>query len=455
MHMLLIALVLSAAPRRVTDDQGCNKGIDENNELDGEIVCTFPGGKKKYEGLYRHGKREGVQKTWREDGKLASVERFKDGKRDGLCEDYDREGFLDEACEYKAEQKHGPCKLYGREGKLREERNYVAGEQRGAWTGYWPNGKVQEKGFLDPAGKRHGLIERFREDGSPDSATGWAHGEKDGLEREWHANGKVRRESSWQAGKQHGVMRDFHETGQLSSATCYQQGSSVTGLNPCLGKTGSEVVTRAFPDGKPYETTTVKDGKKNGVAQRFERDGALKLSETWADDKLDGPQKLFEKGKLKRQVLWKAGRRDGAETLYFEDGKVSEETVWKADQRQSHTTWWMNGKKKSADTREGELWKREGWYDNGQKRSEETTRDERYRDREGVARGWSERGTLVEESNWKRDKRHGAQKGWFEKTGRPAFEEEWADGVRLSRKEWDEGGAVQLDERYNADGSRK
>jgi hypothetical protein len=137
----LVALVLVAAPaaRRVTDDQGCDKGLDANNELDGEIVCKTPQGIKRYEGTYSHGKRVGLAKTWRDNGKLGSVDRYVDGKRSGLCEDYDVEGVLKEACEYKADQKHGPCKRFWFPGgKLSEELLYVDGQQRGRYTRYYP-----------------------------------------------------------------------------------------------------------------------------------------------------------------------------------------------------------------------------------------------------------------------------------------------------------------------------
>ena len=51
MRLLLVFTLLAAEPRRVTDDNGCNKGIDANNELDGEIVCKFPDGTKKSVGV--------------------------------------------------------------------------------------------------------------------------------------------------------------------------------------------------------------------------------------------------------------------------------------------------------------------------------------------------------------------------------------------------------------------
>ena len=454
-----VCLVLGAEPKgsRVKDDQGCEKGLDADNELDGEIVCTWPNGTRRYEGMYKHGKRVGLARTWRDDGKLGRTEHFVDGVRTGLVEEYARQGWLEESCEYKNEKKHGRCKIYGFEGKLTEERQYVEGDQRGAFTGFHRNGKVLEKGFLDDTGRPHGLRERFRENGAPESSESFTHGEKDGVEKHWHPNGKLASEAAWKAGKEHGLRTRWHDTGQVAEVSCRQNGESVLGTLPCTGKTGSEVVVRSFPNGKPSETTTVRDGKRNGEQQRFSKDGVRRESARYADDQLDGLQQLFaESGKLERQVTWKAGRRDGPETAFFEDGKVSEEIGWKDGAKVSLTTWWMNGKKKLAQSTDRELWKRQTWHDNGQLESEDSYRGEGYREqREGLERRWSERGALLEERRWKAGKRDGVQKWFEENKGKARGEEQWAAGVRTARKEWDEAGTLVKDEAYNADGSRK
>ncbi len=454
--LFFLSLVLLAAPHRVTDDTGCNKGLDANNELDGEIICTFGDGTKKYEGVYAHGKRVGLAKSWRQNGVLASVDRFVDGKRDGLCEEYGPDGLLTESCVYKADLKDGRCKLHGREGKLREERLYVAGQQRGAFTAYWPNGKVVERGALDESGRPHGVKERFREDGTPDSLETYVHGEKDGVEREWHPNGKLRRETWWKKNVQHGLMKDFHENGGPQSESCYQDGARVTGTNLCTGKSGPEVVTRFLPDGKPYETTAVKDGKRNGEHQQFDRDGKLSFSERFVDDVRDGPQREFKAGVLQRELNFVAGKRQGLEKRFFEDGKLAEETTWQAERKVALTTYWMNGKKKLVEKRDGDVLLRTRWYDDGTQEGEETLRVGYDREvRDGPAREWSEKGTLIEVSNWKAGRRDGTQKAFFAKNGAPWFTEEWSGGARRARIEWGEDGAVVKDEKYNADGSRQ
>jgi uncharacterized protein len=448
----LIVLMLAAAPRRVTDDSGCNKGIDADNELDGEITCTR-GGQKTYEGLYSHGKRVGLAKSWTE-GVLRSVDRFVDGKRNGVCESYDREGAPEEACTYKDDVKAGPCKLYGRAGKLREERNYVQGEQRGPYVEYFENGQVRERGTLDGDGRRHGLFERFFENGSPEESQAWVHGQREGLSKEWHRNGKLRREQAFKNDQEHGLGRSFHETGQLAEVTCFQNGESQRGTGVCTGKTGTEVVTRFSPDGKPVETTVVRDGKRNGEYQVF-RDGQLTLSQSWVDDRLDGLEKRFKTGTLQQQISWKAGKRHGPETVWFDDGKVSEERLWKDGVQTSLTTYWMNAKKKHAELLEGALWRMSDWYDNGQLSSEAFVADGYGRRREGVSKTWAENGTLLTESTFKGGQRHGPTRRFFDQTGKLESEETWVVDVRVSLKVWDEQGVLTKDVGLNPDGSRK
>ncbi len=450
--MVFVALlVLLAAPTRVKDSQGCDKGLDAQNELDGEIICTWPNGQKKHEGMYAHGKRVGLAKTWRDDGKLANTEHFVAGVRTGLAESYARQGFIEESCEYKNDKKHGRCKLFGLEGKLREERQYVEGEQRGPFTEFHQNGKVLEKGVIDDTGRPHGVRERFRDDGSRESMVTYNHGQRDGVSKEWFANGKQSNESSWKDDREHGLRKRWYDNGQLAEVTCEQEGKSTLGTNACTGKSGPELVTKSFANGKANETISVRDGKRNGESLRFSQDGVPREVTLYVDDKRDGVQTLYgQTGKVERKVKWKAGTRDGVETVFFEDGKVSEEIGWKDGRKVSLATWWMNGKKKLE---EGEG-KRATFFDNGQPHSEEQFESSREQ-RDGLQRYWAENGKLVEESTWKRGKADGVQKSFDEKTGKLRVEELWAAGVRTSRKEWDEGGAVVKDEQFNADGSRK
>lgn len=456
-HVACAALLLAGKPSRVTDDQGCDKGLDASNELDGEIICKR-NGVKTYEGMYSHGKRVGIAKTWRDDGKLGSVVHFEAGERSGLAEEYNRDGVIEEACEYKHDKKDGLCKLYDRDGKLREERRYTAGDQRGPFTSYFPSGKVREKGTLDSEGRRDGLYERFREDGKPESAQPYVHGKQHGTEKAWYPNGQLQSQTEWADGQRNGLTQRWHDNGQLSDVSCEKNGSMQQGTAACTGKIGPDVVSSYFPNGKVRHKTSYKSGKRDGEELTFNSEGTLLSSETWVLDVREGPEKTFDKaGKPRQERTWKAGKRDGVERTFFEeDGKVSEETQWKAGVAGDHTLWWMNGKKKLFETRNNELVSRQTWHDTGKLATEETLVAGNYRDaRDGVAKRWNDQGTLLEESQWRKGERDGVTKLYFDPSGKPLSEETWVKGVRTARKEWDEKGALLKDEQFNADGSRK
>jgi antitoxin component YwqK of YwqJK toxin-antitoxin module len=200
----------------------------------------------------------------------------------------------------------------------------------------------------------------------------------------------------------------------------------------------------------------VRDGKKNGERKLYDREGQVKLVENYVDGLLEGVQKQFDGKLLLSATSFKQGKKDGAELRYFPDGKVAEESTWVAGELTAHTVRWMNGHKRTARVQEGELWKHSTWHDNGQLHTEVKVRILRARELfDGPERRWAEDGVLLEERAWKSGKRDGLSKTFFPKTGKPLAEEEYQDDVRLSRKEWDEAGAVVKAERYNPDGSRQ
>ena len=226
-------------------------------------------------------------------------------------------------------------------------------------------------------------------------------------------------------------------------------------MNPCLGKTGREVVTRFGQDGKPRETTELVDGKRQGENKRFDADGQLQQVTVFKDDLADGVTKRFKAGVLIETTTFVAGKATGTQTKFFDDGKTAELNELQQGRQVSHTTWWMNGKKKLTEVADGQWLQRSTWFDTGQQASESRVRVDAEWQKDGRERAWNESGTLVEDRQWKNGALDGVQKSFFEKTGKPYREEEWKAGVRLSMKEWDEAGAQVKDERYNSDGSRK
>lgn len=484
--LALLGLALAAVPpltSRVTDDEGCEKGLDADNELDGELVCLYPDGSKRLEAMYSHGKKVGVLRSWRSSGKLERMERYVGGRREGMSAEYDADGNLKSSCEYKADRRHGLCREYARDGSLREERTWFEGEQQGETVRVDSRGaSVRVREALDVGGKRNGDEVRFFPDGGTESSRPFVAGKREGLEREWSSNGRLkhetqwkadrrdgvdrdffesgvlRREAQWKAGEQDGLVREFHENGQLKQQTCMKAGRRVVGLAPCTGARGPEVLTRFFPDGKPEEEEGVLDGKRHGDFKRYRAGGGLAEESHWVAGARDGVQRQYaESGALQRSTTWKAGRRDGPDAELLGDGGIAEQALWADDRKLSVTSWWMNGKKKREEAAEGAGTVVRTWHDTGKQATELHLKGPAARPiNHGVERKWTEAGVLTADYLWVDGKPDGVERDFDPKTGRLVEEETWVKGVRTGRRTFDKDTGAQLtSEEFYPDGSRK
>ncbi|MDD4847661.1 MAG: hypothetical protein PHR53_02710 [Bacteroidales bacterium] len=78
----------------------------------------------RIEGSFKNNERDGLWKSWREDGKLWSEGEFKAGIRDGITKVYHENGALYYSGNYKDGQRIGTWKFFNEEGKMIKEVKY-------------------------------------------------------------------------------------------------------------------------------------------------------------------------------------------------------------------------------------------------------------------------------------------------------------------------------------------
>lgn len=78
----------------------------------------------RIEGSFKNKERDGLWKSWREDGKVWSEGSFKEGKRDGITKVYHENGKLYYTGNYNNDQRIGTWKFYSDNGKLLKEVKY-------------------------------------------------------------------------------------------------------------------------------------------------------------------------------------------------------------------------------------------------------------------------------------------------------------------------------------------
>ena len=132
------------------------------------------------------GKKDGVNKTYWDDGSLESVKTYKDGQLNGLAIYY-----------YWSHEDDYHIKNYQHKGHFKD------GKEDGLWTHWWENGQKQG--------------ETTFKDGTPD-----------GLDTYWHENGQKSFEGTYKDGKQDGLWTHWWENGQKKEEGTYKDGELIS-----------------------------------------------------------------------------------------------------------------------------------------------------------------------------------------------------------------------------------
>ena len=125
-----------------------SKNIENYNGLN-ETYYNNGKGELKEKFTKKNGKKEGLYKTYYENGQLQSKYNFKNGKLDKSCKYWNDKGQLMSEKNYKEGEKDGPHKSWFENGQLHIEVNYVNGNQEGLPKYYSENGQLKDKMFLD------------------------------------------------------------------------------------------------------------------------------------------------------------------------------------------------------------------------------------------------------------------------------------------------------------------
>lgn len=95
---------------------------------DGVYKSFHDNGKIKSEYTSKNNKKEGIYKSWHDNGKKEYVSNYKDGKREGNLKRYDRYGNLEWDLNFKNDKEHGRWRTY-KDGELVLDTEFNDGEQ--------------------------------------------------------------------------------------------------------------------------------------------------------------------------------------------------------------------------------------------------------------------------------------------------------------------------------------
>ena len=120
--------------------------VKEHLKLDGEYI-TYHDGQDLISSRYyrKDGKKDGVETSYYEDGKVRTVIPYKMGNMDGEYKWYNKEGGLFYHIFFKDDKIDGEYLMYDDDGTLQEKDYYVMGKLHGTQTSYYPNGGLKRR----------------------------------------------------------------------------------------------------------------------------------------------------------------------------------------------------------------------------------------------------------------------------------------------------------------------
>jgi len=223
------------------------------------------------------GKKDGLDKKYFDDGKIAAEIPCKDGKPDGLCKYYYEPGGLRFEKTFKSGVQEGPVKEYDGAGKVISEKAYIKGKVEGESRIYSGGKLLTQENFKN--GLRNGLSVDYYSDGTKRQETPYVFGNIHGIEKEYDAKGNVIAETEYKKGKKHGSSTSY-VNGKPSSVAEYKSGI-LSGLKR-FDEDGNAWMEKAY-GGKekkiPFKTLVEPALKKLSAAERKEYEAKLALIE--------------------------------------------------------------------------------------------------------------------------------------------------------------------------------
>ena len=180
-----------------------------------EVV--IPSVEDKDENILKDGKKNGVEKVYKENGQLRSETTYVDGKKNGVQKHYFN-GQLYSEKTYVDGKKNGVEKHYEENGQLSSETTYEDGKKNGVGNLYLNGQLSSETTYVDD--KKNG-VEKHYVDNELSSEKTYVDDEENGV-RKYYLNGQLYIETTYVDDKKNGVEKVYDENGQLYTELIYE-----------------------------------------------------------------------------------------------------------------------------------------------------------------------------------------------------------------------------------------
>jgi antitoxin component YwqK of YwqJK toxin-antitoxin module len=281
----------------------------------------------------KFGKKQGIWRTFYDNGNTKREERYQDDKLDGYVKEFAADGNLLKTEKYEdgvyiknaAELVRLDVKNeYYDNGKVKTSGTYKDGIPEGVTRIYsedgliiggktYSNGFVVAEGIYDERGYQQGKWKEYYNDGKLKSEGEYKDGKRIGEWIYYHNNGKIEQRGKFVAGgKPNGEWKWYYETGNLLREEKFRNGKE-DGMMIEYSDTGNVITKGDFIDGE-------KDGPWMSI------DGDRKNEGNYKNGQMDGVWKShFSNGKLAFEGAYVDGNENGKHVYYYDTGQVDQE----------------------------------------------------------------------------------------------------------------------------------
>ncbi len=348
----------------------------------------------------------------------------------GLVFSIHSNGFYSEQGTLEDGKKHGLWIQNYENSKLYIEENYNYGVKNGSFKKYDRNGEELEiSNYLN--GQYHGeckfIFPHFREEYSGN-----------------YINGK--RDGEWKLINKDNINRDTWE--YIPTIYTYKNGIEIPSERNDYHPF-NDSFTEFYENGQKKFEGTYKDGRLDGLVNKWYDNGQKKFEGTYKDGKEDGlVDKWYDNGQKNSEGTYKDGKEDGLWTHWSPDGKNKSEIIFKEGESSyiiersdwdKITKWYINGQKEfEIEFYNG---KKHGyyteWYINGQKKSVKSYSEGKLN---GYYTEWYKNGQKKKYGNFFDGKYIGLHTSWYE-NGMKWSETTYENGFP-SKKSYKKDGSV-------------
>ena len=360
----------------------------------------------------------------------------------------------------------GDTETCTKNGKTLAEFHLKGGKRNG--PGWYLDGNDRKLSYSYKEGVAQGPGKVFEKDGTILCELTFVDDKAEGLVREYQ-KGKVAEVSLYKKGDNAGPRLTFTRGGKLKAIVCAEQSFSPEDKEYCgFGGKTKEVQLYNDRDEPGAFTTTFRDG--NLVAQTGKDMRGKKYVKSYphAGNKRDYDMKvMFDSGKPYQTFSMRDEKEDGPFVEYAESGQKTETRSYDASGEEEQSTFFLNGNvKETLKYRDATTVSFQRFWDSGKLQEEGSYTVRAYPkrhpdfervglyDKTGPYRSFYENGKPHEQGAFVDGKEEGPFKIFYD-NGTLADDEFFKDGKIAKLRHFSDKGALEKDEEYYPDGSRK